>query len=56
MGNSIVNESKIRILVGDLRVSKDFSQALNDKVEKIIAEAVARAKGNDRVTVRPVDL
>lgn len=34
----------------------DFCEALDKKVEQLVAEAAARAKSNDRKTVRSGDL
>lgn len=39
-----------------MRVSKDFYESLNERVAKLVEDAVKRAKGNDRRTVRAVDV
>ncbi|MBI5871837.1 DUF1931 domain-containing protein [archaeon] len=37
-------------------VSSDFVETLSKKIEQIIKDAVARAKSNDRKTVRAGDI
>jgi len=39
-----------------LNSSGDMSEALSKKVEELLAEAVKRAEGNGRKTLRPIDL
>ena len=55
---SVVVASKVKEAVKgqDVRMSGDFVDALNAEVNETIAKAVARAKGNNRGTVRPQDL
>ena len=53
----VVRKSKVKELVGaDFRVSADFYDALNQHVQETLRNAKARAKSNDRKTLRPHDL
>ncbi len=56
-GNVVV-ASKVREAVRsqDIRMSSDFVGAMNDEVNDLIVRAVARAKSNNRGTVRPGDI
>ena len=52
-------ESKVKEYaksIEDINVSGDFMDALNDTVATAIEGAVARCAGNNRKTIRPVDL
>jgi methionine aminopeptidase len=40
----------------DVRVSGDFAEALNAEVNEVLGRAIARAKSNNRSTLRPGDL
>ena len=40
----------------EMNCGGDFCEALDKKVEQLVAEAAARAKSNDRKTVRSGDL
>lgn len=57
VGNVIVT-SKVKeaVKASDVRMAGDFPEALNAEVQATIDKAIARAKGNDRRTVRPSDL
>ncbi len=57
VGNVIVT-SKVKeaVKAGDVRMAGDFPEALNAEVQATIDKAIARAKGNNRGTVRPSDL
>ncbi len=48
--------SKVREVAKGMRVSGDFFDALDEKIAEIIKEAVKRAKGNGRATLRAYDL
>ena len=52
----LVVKSKVRELVKNMRFSDEFFEALDEKVAKIVEEAVKRAKGNGRATLRACDL
>jgi hypothetical protein len=54
----LVVASKVKDAVKsqDVRMSSDFVEALNSEVDALVARAVARAKDNNRGTVRPQDL
>ena len=52
----LVVKSKIKETVKELNVSGDFAEALEKKVEALIAEATERAKANGRRTVQSRDL
>lgn len=50
-------QSKVRAAVPKgTRVSPDFFNALDKKVDELIRTAVTRAKGNKRKTLRAYDL
>ena len=49
-------QSKVRASIKDMRASPDFFTALDAKVGVLIADAIARAKGNKRKTLRAYDL
>ncbi len=49
-------KSKVRELVKDMRFSEEFFEALDQKVAELVEEAVKRAKGNKRQTLRAYDL
>ena len=53
---AVVVKSAVRELIKDLRVSEDFFTTLEKRVEALVKEAVNRAKGNGRKTLRGVDL
>ena len=55
---SKVVESKVKeqIKAAEMNCAGDFCDALDKKVEQVVSEAVARAKSNDRKTVRAGDL
>jgi len=50
--------SKIKDVLRDagMRVDGDLVTAISDKVHEMLARAVERCKGNNRNTVRPIDL
>ncbi len=52
----VVRKSKIKELAGDFRVSADFYEALNKKVQLDIKAAQKRAGANGRKTLRPEDI
>ena len=52
----LVVKSKIKEVVKELNVAGDFAEALEKKVETLIAEATERAKANGRRTVQARDL
>lgn len=56
MGELLVVRSKIKEVAKGVNVSGDFAEALSDKVEDLIKEAVERAKANKRGTIKPRDL
>ena len=61
MGDLLVVQSKVKeaakkIGGKDLRFSGDAVKALSDRVVGILKDAVGRAKGNKRKTVKPQDL
>lgn len=55
MANLII-KSNLKQVIKDLRVSADLAEALNKKLERILKEAVERAKANKRTTVMAQDL
>ena len=52
----IVVRTKIKELVENYSVSSDFGDALDEKVESIIRDALKRADANGRKTVMSKDL
>ncbi len=52
----LVVKAKIKEAVKDCNVASDFAEALNAKVEQLVADAEARAKANKRATVMAKDL
>lgn len=56
MGLVVVSSAKDAIKKHEMQCAGDFCDALDKKVEQLIAEAAARAKSNDRKTVRAGDL
>lgn len=52
----LVVKSKVRELVKNMRFSEEFFEALDEKVAQLVEEAVKRAKGNGRATLRAYDL
>ena len=53
-----VMKSKIKDLVreNEAMMGGDFLEALDQKVKALVEEAIKRAKGNNRKTVRAIDL
>ncbi len=58
MADSLVVQSKVKEAVKrqDLRMDSTFPDALNAKINQMLAEAARRAKNNGRGTLRPYDL
>ncbi len=56
MGLVVVSAIKETIKKHEMQCASDFADALDKKVEAIIADAALRAKSNDRKTVRAGDL
>jgi histone H3/H4 len=52
----LVVKSKIKEYVGDLNVSSDFADALDEAVKELIQKAAKRAQENGRRTVQARDL
>ena len=52
----VTSSVKDAIKKQEMQCAGDFAEALDKKVEALIAEAAARAKSNDRKTVRAGDL
>lgn len=54
----LIVQSKVKehIKEGGKRMSGDFVDALDDKVKEIVDEAIRRAEGNGKGTVKPNDL
>jgi histone H3/H4 len=53
---ALIVRAKVKGVVRGMRFSGDFFPALDKAVADMIKKAAARAKGNGRATVRPVDL
>ncbi len=56
MGRVVESKVKEQIKTAEMNCGGDFCDALDKKVEDVINRAIARAKSNDRKTVRPGDL
>jgi histone H3/H4 len=56
MNEWIIVKTKIREMVGTYSVSSDFTEELNNKVKKMIEDAMKRAEANGRKTVMARDL
>ena len=58
MADSLVVQSKVKEAVKglDLRMDSSLPDALNDKINQMLADAAERAKNNNRGTLRPYDL
>ena len=52
----IISKSRVKASVKECNVSKEFYEALDQKVREMIAAAEERAAGNKRKTLRPWDL
>ena len=57
MAETYIYASRIKELAKkhDMRVSGDAADALNRKIEQMVADAVERAKGNKRKTIYSFD-
>lgn len=55
MAELLVVRSKLKEHT-ELNVAGDFADALSKRVEEMIKMAEARAKGNGRKTLKPIDL
>ncbi len=55
-GTVVASKVKDLIKAAEMNCAGDFCDALDKKVEALVAESVARAKSNDRKTVRPGDI
>lgn len=56
MADLLVVKSKIKDVVDGVNVSGDFAEALDVKVKELVANAVERAKANNRKTLMAKDL
>jgi histone H3/H4 len=56
MSLTVVSKVKDLIKNEGMNCASDFPDALDKEVEALIKKACARAKNNDRKTVRPGDL
>jgi histone H3/H4 len=56
MSELIIIRSKLKDIAKGINVSGDFADALDKKTRAIIAEAVERAKANNRKTVMGKDV
>jgi hypothetical protein len=58
MADSVIVQSKVKEAVKglDLRMDSTLPDALNEKVHELLSAAAARAKANNRGTLRPHDL
>ncbi len=52
----VASQVKDAIKKHEMQCAGDFCDALDKKLEEVIGKAVARAKSNDRKTVRSGDL
>ncbi|MBS3052933.1 MAG: DUF1931 domain-containing protein [Candidatus Aenigmarchaeota archaeon] len=56
MAHVVVSQVKETVKKHEMNCGGDFCEALDKKIEQMIADAVARAKSNDRKTVRSGDV
>ena len=56
MGELLVVRSKIKDVAKGMNVSGDFAEALSEKCESLVKEAMRRSKENKRSTIQPRDL
>lgn len=56
MAELLVVKAKIKDYTEGMNVSGDFAEALSSKVERLIKDAVERAKANGRKTVQARDV
>jgi histone H3/H4 len=49
-------KSAVKDELGEMNVSADFYDALNEEVSELLSDAERRASENDRKTVQPRDL
>jgi histone H3/H4 len=56
MSELVVIRSKLKDVAKGINISGDFADALDKKVRAVIAEAVERAKANNRKTVMGKDV
>jgi histone H3/H4 len=52
----IIVKSKIKEIVGEINVGGDFADALDQKVEQMVKDAVKRAEANGRRTIMAKDI
>lgn len=56
MSLTVVSQVKDLLKKHEMNCGGDFCDALDKKIEALVTDAVGRAKGNDRKTVRAGDL
>jgi hypothetical protein len=58
MAESLIVQSKVKEAVKglELRMDSSLPDALNEKINAMLADAAERAKNNNRGTLRPYDL
>ena len=56
MAMVVASSIKEAIKKHEMQCAGDFCEALDKKIEQLVAEAASRAKSNDRKTVRAGDL
>jgi histone H3/H4 len=56
MVDLVIVKAKVRDACGEMSVSSDFADALNERVHEMIKKAVWRAKENGRRTVMGKDI
>lgn len=56
MSHVVVSQVKETVKKHEMNCGGDLCEALDKKVEQLLADAVSRAKSNDRKTVRAGDL
>lgn len=49
-------QAAVKDELGEMNISADFYDALDDEVADLLADAARRADGNERKTVQPRDL
>jgi histone H3/H4 len=56
MSYTVASALKEKIAAADMMCAGDLPEALSAHVDGLLDKAIARAKANDRKTVRPEDL
>lgn len=56
MGESLIVKSKVKEFAGELSVSGNFAEALDNEVKELVKRAAKRAEENNRKTIQAKDV